>query len=145
MQHTFIWEVYWKHTLSITYDHLRERAAGFRDVKYFVAASRVRMLRPAVSSWFYPVSELYLQDGALVYESMVMQSCDAVIEAVNKKREELLEEISHHKEMRIKALRDQVHQRVVHRAGGKLETVSFRASQYNSHLRPQMVDSHALN
>lgn len=39
---------------------------------------------------------------------MVMQSCDAVIEAVNKKREELLQEISHHKEMRIKVLREQV-------------------------------------
>ena len=37
-----------------------------------------------------------------------MKSCDAIIEAVNRKREELLKVISHDKEMRINVLKEQV-------------------------------------
>jgi hypothetical protein len=39
---------------------------------------------------------------------MVTQSCDAIIEAVNRKKEELLMVISHDKEMRINVLKEQV-------------------------------------
>ena len=39
---------------------------------------------------------------------MVMQSCDAIIEAVNRKREELLKVIAHDRDMRINVLREQV-------------------------------------
>ncbi|XP_067943550.1 E3 ubiquitin-protein ligase TRIM9-like [Watersipora subatra] len=49
-----------------------------------------------------------VEEGAHSYESMVIQSCDAIIEAVNRKREELLKVISHEKESRISILKDQV-------------------------------------
>lgn len=51
---------------------------------------------------------LLFQDGAKAYESMVNQSCDTVIEAVNRKREELLKVIAHDKEMRVNVLKEQV-------------------------------------
>lgn len=43
-----------------------------------------------------------------MYETMVMQNCDALIDAINTKRKELLEVIAHDKEMRIKLLKEQV-------------------------------------
>jgi len=50
----------------------------------------------------------YFQDDAMAYDSLVNQSCDAIIAAVNRKREELMNVITHDKEMRINVLKEQV-------------------------------------